>query len=110
MNAGTEKWGKFTPRMEVLVTDITQGFIEDFGDTPDVARKRAESAMGRFQFIHGGSTFFVPRGCQDLINAKYRLIYRRFTGANQRELAQEFALTVRNINRSIAIVRKNSRV
>jgi len=93
----TLKKGKFTELLEGLVVNIADGYIEEFKDTPEIARSRAEFAMGVIQQNAGGSGMYVAKGHFWAITEKHRTIYRRFTGNNHAQLAREFSLTERQI-------------
>jgi len=98
------KRGKFTEVLEQLVSAIAVGYVEEFKDTPEVARKRAEQAMSRIQAEAPGTGIYIGKGHLWYVDEKHRRIYRRFTGANHAALAKEFALTERQIYSIIAMV------
>lgn len=98
------KRGKFTEVLEQLVTAIAEGLTEEFGDAPDLARKRAEMAMDRIQAQASGTGIYIAKGHLWHVSEKHRRIYRRFTGSNHAQLAREFDLTERMIYNIIAAV------
>jgi Mor family transcriptional regulator len=100
----TVKRGKFTEILEQLVAGIAAGFIEEFKDAAEVARKRAELAMSRIQAEASGTGIYIAKGHLWFIGEKHRRIYRRFTGSNHAALAREFDLTERQIYSIIAMV------
>lgn len=100
----TSKRGKFTEVLEQLVDAIAEGLVEEFGDAPEAARKRAELAMDRIQAQASGTGIYIAKGHLWHISEKHRRIYRRFTGSNHAQLAREFDLTERMIYNIIAAV------
>jgi len=98
------KKGKFTETLEQLVVAIADGYIEEFKDAPEDARRRANVAMGIIQQNAGGSGMYVAKGHFWAITEKHRQIYRRFTGDNHAQLAREFDLTERQIYNAIAAI------
>lgn len=93
----TAKRGKFTEVLEQLAADIASGYVEEFKDTPEEARKRAELAMSRIQTQAGGGGLYVGKGHLWFVDERHQRIYRRFNGANHAQLAREFGLTERQI-------------
>jgi Mor family transcriptional regulator len=100
----TSKRGKFTEVLEQLVVGIASGYIEEWKDSPEDARKRAELAMSRIQAEASGTGIYIAKGHLWHISEKHRRIYRRFTGSNHALLAREFNLTERQIYSIIAMV------
>jgi Mor family transcriptional regulator len=100
----TSKRGKFTEVLEQLVAGIAAGFVEEFKDAVEVARKRAELAMSRIQEEASGTGIYIAKGHLWHISEKHRRIYRRFSGSNHAQLAKEFNLTERQIYTIIAMV------
>jgi Mor family transcriptional regulator len=100
----TTKRGKFTEVLEQLVAGIAGGFVEEFKDSIEVARKRAELAMSKIQAEASGTGIYIAKGHLWHISEKHRRIYRRFTGSNHAQLAREFDLTERQIYSIIALV------
>lgn len=98
------KRGKFTEVLEQIVAEITSGFVEEFKDAAEEARKRAELAMSKIQAIAAGTGIYVAKGHLWHINEVHRRIYRRFTGSNHAALAREFDKTERQIYNIIAAV------
>lgn len=100
----TAKRSKFTEVLEQLVAAIAAGLVEEFGDTPEEARRRAEMAMARIQAEVPGSGLYIAKGHLWHISEKHRRIYGRFDGSNHAHLAKEFGLTERQIYSIIAAV------
>ena len=100
----TSKRGKYTEVLEQLIAAITAGLVEEFGDTPEDARKRALLAMDRIQAEAAGTGIYIAKGHLWHISEKHRRIYRRFTGNNHAALAREFDLTERQIYSILAAV------
>lgn len=98
------KRGKYTEVLEQLVVGIATGYIEEFKDSPEDARLRAELAMSRIQAEASGTGIYIAKGHLWFISEKHRRIYRRFTGTNHAALAREFDLTERQIYSIIAAV------
>lgn len=98
------KRGKFTEVLEQIVAEITSGFVEEFKDAAEEARKRAELAMSKIQSIAAGTGIYVAKGHLWHINKVHRRIYSRFTGSNHAALAREFDKTERQIYNIIAAV------
>lgn len=89
--------GKYSEELEQIVADIATGYVQEFRDTPEVARKRAEMAMGRIQSQSAGCGLYISKGHLWYVDETHRRIYRRFTGANHKQLALEFGLSERQI-------------
>lgn len=100
----TSKRGKFTEVLEQIVAEIAGGFMEEFKDAAEDARKRAELAMSKIQAIAAGTGIYVAKGHLWHVNEVHRRIYRRFTGSNHAALAREFDKTERQIYNIIAAV------
>ncbi|MDA8412998.1 MAG: hypothetical protein M0023_04330 [Desulfobacteraceae bacterium] len=100
----TTKRGKYTEVLEQLVAGIAAGYMEEFKDPAEIARKRAELAMSRIQAEASGTGIYIAKGHLWFISEKHRRIYRRFTGTNHAALAREFDLTERQIYSIIAAV------
>ena len=98
------KRGKFTEVLEQLVAGIAAGYVEEFKDTAEIARKRAELAMSRIQDEAAGTGIYIGKSHLWHISEKHRRIYRRFSGSNHAQLAKEFGLTERQIYSIIAMV------
>jgi len=100
----TTKRGKFTEVLEQLAEAIAAGYVEEFKDTPEEARKRAELAMSRIQAEASGTGIYIAKGHLWHIDQQHRRIYKRFTGSNHAQLAREFGLTERQIYSIVAAV------
>ena len=100
----TAKRGKFTEVLEQLVDGIAAGFMEEYKDTAEVARHRAELAMSRIQAEASGTGIYIAKGHLWHISEKHRRIYKRFTGNNHAALAREFDMTERQIYSVVAAV------
>lgn len=100
----TSKRGKYTEVLEQLVAGIAAGFMEEYKDTAEIARTRAELAMSRIQAEASGTGIYIAKGHLWHISEKHRRIYRRFTGNNHAHLAREFDLTERQVYSIIAAV------
>ena len=100
----TTKRGKYTEVLEQLVAGIATGFIEEYKDSAEDARKRAELAMSKIQAEASGTGIYIAKGHLWHISEKHRRIYRRFTGSNHAQLAREFDLTERQVYSIIAAV------
>ncbi len=97
----TTKRGKFTEVLEQLVAGIAAVFVTEFKDTPELAHRRAELAMGAIQGQAAGTGVYIGKGHLWAVTEKHRRIYRRFTGDNHAQLAREFDLTERQIYTAI---------
>lgn len=100
----TTKRGKYTEVLEQIVVGIAAGFMEEFKDPAEEARKRAELAMSRIQAEASGTGIYIAKGHLWFVSEKHRRIYRRFSGSNHAALAKEFDLTERQIYSIIAMV------
>lgn len=100
----SSKRGKYTEILEQLVAGIAAGYVEEFKDSVEVARKRAELAMSRIQAEASGTGIYIAKGHLWHISEKHRRIYRRFSGSNHAALAREFDLTERQVYSIIAAV------
>jgi len=98
------KRGKFTEVLEQLAAAIAAGYVEEFKDTPDNARKRANLAIHRIQAEASGTGIYIAKGHLWHIDQLHRRIYARFTGNNHAALAREFDLTERQIYSIVAAV------
>lgn len=98
------KRGKYTEVLEQLVSAIAAGYIEEYKDTAEVARKRAELAMSRIQAEASGTGIYIAKSHLWFISEKHRRIYRQFTGNNHAQLAREWGLTERQIYSILAAV------
>lgn len=100
----SSKRSKYTEILEQIVVSITTGFMEEYKDTPDVARKRAELAMSRIQAEASGTGIYIAKGHLWHINQQHREIYRQFTGNNHAALAKVWDKTERQIYSIVAAV------
>lgn len=98
------KRGKYTEILEQIVAGIAAGFTEEFKDSAEDARKRAELAMSKIQAEAAGTGIYIAKGHLWHISEVHRRIYRRFTGSNHAALAREFDRTERQIYSIIAAV------
>lgn len=100
----TAKRGKYTEVLEQLVEGIAAGFIEEYKDSTEDARTRAELAMSRIQAEASGTGIYIAKGHLWHISEKHRRIFRRFSGNNHAQLAREFDLSERQVYSIIAAV------
>jgi Mor family transcriptional regulator len=93
----TSKRGKFTEILQQVIDDGSNEIVKELKLASEIALKASEIVIGKLQEIAGGEGFYVGKAHLWTVTEKHRRIYRRFTGANHRELAHEFGLSVRRI-------------
>lgn len=78
---------------------IKRGYGQEAAN--DVAFEAADAVRKEF----GGQIIYFPKGTKFELEGKADEIFNKFTGANQRELAAEYGVSVPHVYRVIAKVR-----
>jgi len=88
---------------------IQTSLREVLGLQADAADQVAYDVLRQVLETCGGEYFYVPKGIRLEAHSRDVVIWREFTGHNQRDLARKFNLTLQYIYRIIALQREKER-
>lgn len=88
------------------LADVCERFLIDQGVSPDVANLLTTALVDHLADYWGGQVISFPKDVGYKLSVKELEVYDKFSGVNADDLAREYGMSIRGMNKLLARVRE----